>query len=317
MQNYIIRRILLAIPTLLIASSLVFIMIRMAPGDVMLTVLGESMANTPNKDIEQVRHDLGLDAPIHVQYMKFIAGVTRGDLGKSLRDKTPVRDEIKDKLPVTIELAVLALLWSLVIAIPVGVISAIRQDTFLDYLFRSIAVAGISLPSFWLGTLAIILPAIWFHKIPSVVYTSLMDDPFTNIKQMALPALILGTLLAGTVMRITRTMMLEVMRQDYIRTAMAKGLHEKVVIYRHALRNALIPVVTVLGLQVAFLIGGTVVIENIFSLPGMGRLFIEALNWRDYPVIQGLNVVVASWVVIVNIIVDISYGFLDPRIRYS
>jgi peptide/nickel transport system permease protein len=317
MQNYIIRRLLLAIPTLLIASSLVFIMIRMAPGDVMLTVLGESMANTPNKDIEQVRHDLGLDAPIHVQYMKFIAGVTQGDLGKSLRDKRPVRDEIKDKLPVTIELAVLALLWSLVIAIPIGVISAIRQDTFLDYLFRSIAVAGISLPSFWLGTLAVILPAIWFHKIPSVVYTSLMDDPFTNLKQMALPALILGTLLAGTVMRITRTMMLEVMRQDYIRTAMAKGLHEKVVIYRHALRNALIPVVTVLGLQVAFLIGGTVVIENIFSLPGMGQLFIEALNWRDYPVIQGLNVVVASWVVIVNIIVDISYGFLDPRIRYS
>lgn len=317
MQNYIIRRFLLAIPTLLIASSLVFIMIRMTPGDVMLTVLGESMANTPNKDIEQVRHDLGLDAPIHVQYWNFISGVTRGDLGKSLRDKRPVREEIRDKLPVTIELAVLALTWSLIIAIPIGVISAIRQDTFLDYLFRSIAVAGISLPSFWLGTLAVILPAIWFRKIPSVVYTSLMDDPFSNLKQMAIPALILGTLLAGTVMRITRTMMLEVMRQDYIRTAMAKGLHEKVVIYRHALRNALIPVVTVLGLQVAFLIGGTVVIENIFSLPGMGRLFIEALNWRDYPVIQGLNVVVASWVVLVNILVDISYGFLDPRIRYS
>ncbi len=308
---------MLAIPTLLIASSLVFVMIRMVPGDVMLTVLGESLTNTPNKDVEQVRHELGLDAPIHVQYWNFISGVTRGDLGKSLRDKTPVIQEIKNKLPVTMELAVLAILWSLIIAIPVGVLSAVRQDTFLDYLMRGVAVAGISLPSFWLGTLAVILPAIWFKKIPSVVYTSLLEDPFTNLTQMVLPTLILGTLLAGTVMRITRTMMLEVMRQDYIRTALSKGLRERVVIYRHALRNALIPVVTVLGLQVAFLIGGTVVIENIFSLPGMGRLLIEALNWKDYPVIQGLNVVVAAWVVIVNFGVDLSYAFLDPRIKYS
>ncbi len=317
MQRYIARRLLLAIPTFLIASSLVFGMLRLMPGDVLYAVLEENLVNTPLADIEKVKAEFGLDKPIHMQYLTFIAGVARGDLGKSLRDKKPVMDKIISRLPVTLELALLAMAWSLAIAIPIGVISAVRQDTPLDYLFRGVAIAGISLPSFWLGTLAVVLPALWFRWIPPLVYTPINVDVWINLKQFIIPSLILGTLLAGRTMRMTRTMMLEVMRQDYIRTAMAKGLRESVIVYRHALKNALIPVVTIVGLEAAFLIGGTVVIESIFSLPGMGRLFIEALTFRDFPVIQGLNVMIATWVILMNLLVDLSYSLLDPRIKYS
>ncbi len=317
MHRYIARRMLLAIPTFILASSLVFGMIRLMPGDVLFTLLQESMVNTPLAEIEKVKAEFGFDKPVPIQYAVFLTGVVRGDLGVSLRDKQPVIQKILSRLPITVELAVLAFTWSLIFAIPIGVISAIRQDTLMDYLFRGLAIAGISLPSFWLGTLAVVLPAIWFRWIPPLAYTPITVDPIANLTMFLLPSLILGILLGGTVMRITRTMMLEVMRQDYIRTAMAKGLRERVVIYRHALKNALIPVVTVLGLQIAFTVGGTVVIESIFSLPGMGRLFLEALTFRDYPVIQGINVVVVLWVIIVNLLVDISYGYLDPRIRYS
>lgn len=317
MQRYIARRLLLAIPTFLIASSLVFGMLRLMPGDVLFAVLEENLVNTPLAEIEKVKAEFGFDKPIHMQYLTFIGGVVKGDLGKSLRDRKPVTGKILSRLPITVELAALAVIWSLAVAIPIGVISAIRQDTPLDYIFRSVAIAGISLPSFWLGTLAVVLPALWFRWIPPLVYTPINVDPWINLKQFIIPSLILGTLLAGRTMRMTRTMMLEVMRQDYIRTAWAKGLREGVVIYRHALKNALIPVVTIVGLEVAFLIGGTVVIESIFSLPGMGRLFIEALTFRDFPVIQGLNVMIATWVILVNLVVDISYSWLDPRIRYS
>ena len=317
MQRYIMRRLILAIPTFILASSLVFSMIRLMPGDVLFTLLEESLVNMPLTEIEKVKHEFGFDKPIYAQYGVFLGGLVTGDFGKSLRDREPVLKKILSRLPITFELAILAQIISLTVAIPIGVISAIRQDTFIDYFLRSLAILKISVPSFWLGTLAVVLPAIWLGWIPPMVYTPLTVDPLTNMKQFIIPAIILGIGLGGRVMRMVRTMMLEVMRQDYIRTAMAKGLTERTVIYRHALKNAMIPVVTVVGLEIAALIGGTVVVESIFSLPGMGRLFIEALTFRDYPVIQGVNVVVCLWVILINLLVDISYAFLDPRIRYD
>ncbi len=317
MQGYIVRRLILAIPTFFIATSLVFMMVRLVPGDIMLTILEESLVSELSKDVAQLKAELGLDRPIHEQYVSFIGGLFRGDLGLTLRDRQSVLDLILTRLPVTFELAILAQTWAIVLAIPIGVISAIRQDTALDYITRSFAILGISLPSFWLATLAVTLPAIWFRWIPPIVYVPFFDDPLKNIQQFLIPAFILGLLLSGRLMRITRTMMLEVMRQDYIRTAWAKGLSERMVIYRHALKNALIPVVTIAGLEIVGLIGGSVVIENIFAIPGMGQLFIQALTWRDYPIIQGINVIVVTWVILVNLLVDLSYARLDPRVRYS
>ena len=317
MQRYIMRRIILSIPTLLIATSLVFALVRTMPGDVMLTIMEESLVNEPAKDVNKLLAELGLDKPLHVQYWNFITGiVTRADLGVTLRDKKPVLREIVRRMPVTLELAIMGQIIALVIAIPIGVISAIKQDTFLDYFLRSLAIAKISIPSFWLATLVVTFTAIWFRWSPPVVYVTPWENPVDNLKMFFIPALILGLGLAGRVMRMVRTMMLEVMRQDYIRTAWSKGLRERTIIYRHALKNALIPVVTVVGLEIVGLIGGTVVLESIFNLPGMGRFFVDALRFRDYPIIQGVNVIVSSWVVMVNLAVDISYAFLDPRIRY-
>lgn len=316
MSVYILRRVLLAIPTFLIASVLVFGMLRMIPGDVLFTLLEETLVGMPQDQIDAVKKEFGFDKPIHEQYLVFMGGALRGDMGKSLRDRRPVFDKIMERLPVTLELGLIALATSISIAIPIGVISAIRQDTVLDYFLRGFAVAGLSIPSFWLGTLAVVLPAMWFGMIPPLVYTNFTEDPIQNLKQVWLPAVILGLVLSATVMRMTRTMMLEVLRQDYIRTAWSKGLRERTVIMRHALKNAMIPVVTVVGLQIGFVLGGTVILEQIFSLPGMGRLLIEALTFRDYPVIQGINLFVASWIILINLAVDISYGFLDPRIRF-
>ncbi|MBI2887119.1 MAG: ABC transporter permease [Chloroflexi bacterium] len=316
MYLYIVRRLILAVPTFLLATMLVFGMLRIIPGDVLFTLLEESLVGMPASEIEAVKREFGVDKPLHEQYWVFITGALRGDMGFSLRDRKPVWDKILSRLPVTLELGLIALFFSIAFAIPIGVISAIRQDTLLDYLLRGFAIGGLSIPSFWLGTLVMVLPAMWFGVIPPLVFSPFPKDPIANLKQVLPPAFILGLLLSATVMRLTRTMMLEVLRQDYIRTAWAKGLRERAVIFRHALKNALIPVVTVLGLQVGFVLGGSVILEQIFSLPGMGRLLIEALTFRDYPVIQGINLLVASWVILINLAVDISYGFLDPRIRF-
>jgi peptide/nickel transport system permease protein len=221
-----------------------------------------------------------------------------------------------ERLPVTLEISLISLLISISLAIPIGVVSAIRQDTILDYFLRGFAVGGLSIPSFWLGTLAVVLPAMWFGVIPPLVYNEFTKDPIQNLKQVWLPSLIQGVLLSASVMRITRTMMLEVLRQDYIRTAWSKGLRERAVIFRHALKNAMIPVITVIGLQIGFLLGGSVITEQIFSLPGMGRLLVESLTFRDYPVIQGINFIVASWIILINLCIDLTYGYLDPRIRF-
>ncbi|MCX6021449.1 MAG: ABC transporter permease [Chloroflexi bacterium] len=315
MRMFILRRVLLAIPTLGLVTVLVFMMIRILPGDALTLMLGELAVNRPLSDLAAMKAELGFDKPLYEQYFRFVGGALKGDLGASIWDKEPVIDKIMSRLPVTVELALLAMVISIIIAVPIGVISAIRQDTVLDYVLRSLAIGFLSVPSFFLATLVVVLPAIWFRWTPPLRYVAFTDDPVANITQLMIPAMILGSLLAATVMRMTRTMMLEVMRQDYVRTAWAKGLTERAVVMRHALKNALIPVVTIMGLQVAFLIGGTIILESIFSLPGMGRLMIDAINFRDYPVIQGINLVVGIWVVGVNLIIDISYGFLDPRIR--
>ena len=238
-----------------------------------------------------------------------------GDLGNSLWQTTPVTEQLAARLPVTFELGLLAVLIGLSIALPIGVYSAIRQDTAGDYIARSFSILMLAIPSFWLGTMVLVIPSIFWGWSPEVSYIPFREDPVGNIKQLLLPAVVLGTALSAITMRMTRTMMLEVLRQDYIRTAMAKGLPERLVVVRHALRNALIPVVTLIGLQAPIVIGGTVILEQIFGIPGMGLLLLDAVNQRDYPIITGVFLVVGVAVMLINLLVDLSYGLLDPRVR--
>ena len=315
MQRYILRRLLLTVPALIGVTILVSAMVRLLPGDAVALMLQEY--NSYAKDAEDLRAQLGLNRPFHEQYLSWIGGIARGDLGTSLRDRTPIRDELAARLPVTLELGLFGLLVALLIAIPLGVYSAVRQDTIADYLSRSMAIAMLAIPGFWFGTLAITLPSLWFRWTPPLRYTRLTDDPGANITQMLLPSIILGIGLSGSVMRLTRAQMLEVLRQDYIRTSRAKGLAERSVIFRHGLRNAIVPVVTLLGLQMTVLIGGAVVLESIFVLPGMGRYLLEALNNRDYPVVQAIVLIFATVIIGINLIVDLIYAWLDPRIRYA
>jgi peptide/nickel transport system permease protein len=238
-------------------------------------------------------------------------------MGNSLWTDIPVFEEITSRLPVSAELGLLALIIGQVIALPIGVYSAIRQDSAGDYVGRSLAILCIAIPSFWLGTMIMVFPALWWGWAPPMRYIPFFDDPMGNIGQFIIPALILGMVLSGTTMRMTRTMMLEVLRQDYIRTAWAKGLSERTVVLRHALKNALIPVVTIVGMQLPTLIGGSVVLEQIFCLPGIGQYLLKVINQRDYPVISGINIIMASFVLVINLLVDITYAFLDPRIHYN
>jgi peptide/nickel transport system permease protein len=270
-----------------------------------------------NLTTESVRHSLGLDVPIQVQYGRWLLGTVQGDLGKSLWTGRAVTDEILGRLPISFELGLFAIITSLLIAIPIGVYSAMRQDTWGDYVGRSIAILAISLPSFWLGTIVIVYPSIWWNWSPPMEYIPFVSDPAGNLLQFIIPGAIMGMVMSGTTMRMTRTMMLEVLRQDYIRTAWSKGLSEWIIVFRHALKNALIPVVTIVGVTLPVLIGGSVILEQIFALPGIGRLLIEAVNRRDYPVISGINLFLASFVLIINLAVDVIYAYLDPRVRYG
>mgnify|MGYP001111601508 CR=1 FL=1 len=315
MTAYVARRLLLIIPTLFIASLIIFALIRFIPGDIVDQMASQHIFFS-EMDRAQLEHELGLDLPIHVQYGHWIEGIFRGDFGVSLWAKTPVSRELGQRLPVTIELGLLAITVGLVIALPIGMYSAIRQDTLGDYVGRSFAILCISIPGFWLGTLIIVFPSIWWGWSPPTQYVSFPESPMTNLKMFIFPAIVLGLALSGVTMRMTRTMMLEVLRQDYIRTAWAKGLKERVVITRHALKNALIPVVTIVGLQLPILVGGSVIIEQIFSLPGIGRLMLDALVQRDYPIVTGVMFTIAIFVLLVNLVVDLSYGFLDPRVKY-
>jgi peptide/nickel transport system permease protein len=314
MHVYLARRLLLVIPTLIGVSIIVFMLVRLLPGDAVTMLLQEY---NYGKDADELRARLGLDRPIYVQYFEWVGAVVRGDLGTSLRSKGSVSEELVARMPVTAELGVLAMIFGLVIAIPIGVISAVRQDTWADYVGRSTAIGMLAIPAFWLGTLVITLPSVWWGWTPPLRYTRLLDDPLKNLGHVIIPAIILGLALSGSLMRLTRAQMLEVLRQDFVRTASAKGLAEWAVVTRHALKNAFIPVLTLLGLQVSILVGGTVVLESVFVLPGMGRYLLEAVQYRDYPVIQGLNLIFATVIVLANLIVDLLYGWLDPRVRYQ
>ena len=319
MRIYIIRRLLLIIPTLFILSILVFLSVRFIPGDVIDVMVARMIHYVEGGvDREALERMLGLDVPLYVQYGRWIGDILlHGTLGESLHGgAVSIEEKIIGRLPVTLELGVLAIVIGLLIALPVGIYSAIRQDTAADYTGRTIAILGLATPNFWLGVMVMIYPAIWWGWSPPMEWIPFSEDPLGNLGVFLIPSLILGTALAATTMRMTRTMMLEVLRQDYIRTAWAKGLNEKVVVLRHAVKNALIPVVTLIGLQLPILVGGSVIIENIFNLPGLGRLMVMALEERDYPVVTGVNLFFATAVIAGNLMIDLIYPYLDPRVRY-
>lgn len=317
MQAYIARRLLALIPTLFFASVIVFVTVRLIPGDIIDLMMSQNDISAGKKDREALQAALGLDKPMYIQYFHWIGAILfSGDMGKSLWQNTPVTEQLLQRLPVTFELGLLSLLVALSVAIPIGVYSAIRQDTAGDYVTRSFSILMLAVPSFWLGTLVMVFPSIWWGWSPQIRFVPFTQDPWQNLSQMIVPAIILGCSLSAITMRLTRTMMLEVLRQDYVRTAWAKGLSEKLVVMRHALRNALIPVVTLIGLQAPILIGGAVIMEQIFVIPGMGLLLLEAVSQRDYPIITGVFLVVGLAVMLINLIVDLSYGLLDPKVRY-
>jgi peptide/nickel transport system permease protein len=320
MRAYLIRRLLLTIPTLLILSMLVFLSVRFIPGDIIDVLMQQMMltGGIGDADREAVERMLGLDQPIYVQYGRWLGDILlNGSLGTSLLHEWEVGERILGRLPVTLELGFLAILIGLVIALPVGIYSAIRQDRLGDYVGRSVAIIGLATPNFWLGIMVMVYPAIWWGWTPPITMVPFFEDPLANLSGLFIPSLILGTAGAAAVMRMTRTMMLEVLRQDYIRTAWSKGLKEKVIVLRHTIKNALIPVVTLIGLQLPILVGGSVIMENIFNLPGLGRLLLIALSDRDYTVVSGVNLVFGTVVLLNNLLIDMIYAYLDPRIRYK
>jgi peptide/nickel transport system permease protein len=313
MRKYVLRRLLIATSSLVLASLVVFCLPRLIPGDVVQLMLEE---RAYGKDLEDLRTKLGLNRPIYVQYFEWTGRVVQGKLGESLWTKRPVLEELGRRLPVSLELGLLALLFSVSIALPVGILAAVRQDSLADYVARSLAIVGLSVPGFWIATMVILLPSLWWNWSPPIQFTEFSVDPWAHVSQFIIPAFILGIASSAAIMRLTRAQLLEVLRQDYVRTAWAKGVRESAVVLKHSLKNALIPVITVLGIQIAQILGGTVIFETIFGLPGMGRFLFDAINQRDYPVIQGVNLVIVSVVVLMNLAVDACYAYLDPRIRY-
>ena len=332
MRAYIVRRLLLMVPTLLILTVIVFLAVRFIPGDIVDAMTLEMERWGVDIDREAVERMLGLDVPVHVQYGRWMGvlptpdwvtgeshfkGLLQGTLGESLRrTHLTVEEEILGRFPVTIELGVIAIVIGLLIALPVGIYSAIRQDTAADYVGRTAAVIGMATPNFWLALMVIIFPAIWWGWTPPLQWVPFTDDPLGNLGILIIPSVILGTAMSAGTMRMTRTMMLEVLRQDYIRTAWSKGLKERVVIVRHAIRNALMPIVTLVGLSLPLLVGGSVIMENIFNLPGLGRLMLTALNDRDYPLVSGVNLFFGALVLVTNLLIDMIYPYIDPRVRY-
>lgn len=313
MREYVLRRMVMLVPVMILVSLMVFSIIRMIPGDIVEIKMAES-GNI--KDLDAVREQLGLKKPFHEQYLIWAGNAIRGDFGVSLWSGKPVSEEIVRRLPVTFELALLSSFVALLIALPVGIISAIRQDSWPDYVGRLISVGGLSVPDFWMATLMIGFGSLWFKYIPKPGYVPFYEDPWVNLQQFMFPAIALGAALSASVMRMTRSSLLEVLRQDYIRTAWAKGLRERVVIYKHALKNAMIPVITIVGIQFGYLMGGTVVMETLFALPGLGKSTLDAILQRDYPQLQGNVMVAATVMVTMNLLVDLVYARFDPRIRY-
>ena len=316
MRAYVVKRLLIAGVTLLGMSVLIFVLMRLAPGNI-TDIIFESAGYVDEADRKRLEAELGIDKPVAVQYTRWLGDFVRGELGKSYRYDLPAWQIIRPRLPVTLELAVLALAFSVLLGVPTGVISAIRQDRPLDYVLRVLSLAGLSMPSFWLGMLVILLLVRSLGWIPSMTYVSPFDDLGANLLQFVLPALAVGYRSSALIMRITRSAMLEVLREDYIRTAWAKGQREALVVWRHALKNASLPVITLIGIEFAFLIGGLIVTETVFNLPGVARYLVDAIQVRDYPIVQNLVMLIAVVVVLANLTVDLLYTWLDPRIKYG
>lgn len=318
MREYIVRRVLLGIPTLLIVSLIIFLIMRAIPGDAatIMAISGEDVESN-QEAYERLRSQLGLDKPIVVQYWDWLYQFVRhGDLGTSYWSKRPVLQQILDRLPVTLELAIGSILIGVTLAIPWGVAAAVWRDRMGDYVPRVLAVLLVSMPNFWIGTMLVVFPAILLKYSPPLGYISPTENLVSNVQQFAFAWIALGSRLIGTTLRMTRSSMLEVLSQDYIRTAWSKGLRARAVFFQHALKNAMIPVITIIGGQIAFLLGGSVIVEAVFGLPGLGNLTIESIRQRDYPQIQANVMFIATIVLVANLLVDLSYGFFDPRIKY-
>lgn len=320
MGAYTIRRLLLFIPTLIVATMLVFSLFWIVPGDAALVILIGDQGDEDSfqmADYEKLQQELGLDRPIHVQYADWLWAVVRGDLGISLWYNIPVIDELKTRFPVSVELAVISIVMSFVVAVPLGVVSAVKQDTGIDYASRVFALLGVALPTFWVAILMVFGLAFFFNWLPPLGYSTLWGDPFRNLTQLMLPAIALAFNELAFTARITRSTMLEVLREDYVRTARAKGLRESLVVGRHALKNALLPVITITGYQFGRLLGGVIIIETIFVVPGIGSLVVDSIIHRDFVMMQAIILLTAAVVLLLNLVIDLCYGFLDPRIRYE
>ena len=317
MRQYAAKRIGLFVPTVLLITIMVFVVIRLIPGDPALAILNEGEASYTQEDLLKLRQELGTDRSMVVQYFDWIGGALKGDFGDSFWFRAPVMAELKERIPVTIELAVLAMTIAVVVAVPLGILSAIKPDSLLDYIARGITLVGIAIPNFLLAILLILFLLYAFDWLPAIGYVSLWDNPVRNLQQMIFPALALGFYEMAFIARLTRSSMMEIVREDYMRTARSKGLTEGVVLYRHGLKNAILPILTTSGWIFARLWGGTVIIETIFLIPGMGQILIEAIFNRDYPLIQAEVVIIGVAIVSINLLVDLLYGLIDPRIRYA
>tara|TARA_B100001146_G_scaffold84523_1_gene75113 strand:- start:942 stop:1907 length:966 start_codon:yes stop_codon:yes gene_type:complete len=321
MKEYLIRRLLFGVVTLFTVSALIFALLRIAPGDVALMIAeansGGEGIDVSEEDLEEIREKLGLNAPLHIQYVSWLTGYVVGDWGDSLFTGRDVFDEFKLKFPVTLELVIFSQIIAIFLGLPAGIIMALRQDSWLDYTIRVTSLAGLSLPSFWSATLLLLGGAYFFTWNPELGSFKITEEPWQNIQQFFWPSMMLGYISASTKARMMRSTMLEVLRQDYIRTAKAKGLTEYVVTARHALKNAFIPVITVIGITTALALGGSVVMERVFSMPGLGSFILEGMLARDFPIVQSITLFFAISVVFVNLLIDISYGWFDPRVRYQ
>jgi len=316
MNAFLARRLLFALAAALALSVLIFLLIRLVPGDAVTMWVGQEGTMTPEVRAT-LRKMFGLTDPLPVQYVHWLGDVLRGDLGYSFRSRLPVTLLMARALPITMELAALAMLLSAAVALPLGIISAARRDRPADVVARLVGLVGLSMPSFWLAVLLILVSATYFQWLPSLIYVSPWKDPGRNLGQMLLPAVSLGLPLMAVVMRMTRSTMLEVLGQDYVRTARAKGVAERTMLARHALKNAFIPIVTVMGIQLGRLLGGAVIVEQIFGMPGVGTALVSAIGERDYPMVQGTVLMMGLLFIFVQFLVDLCYGYLDPRIRYA
>ncbi|HEX2280022.1 MAG TPA: ABC transporter permease [Candidatus Tectomicrobia bacterium] len=318
MWQYIVKRILLMIPTLLGAALVVFLLMNVVPGDTALLILGtgEQGGDVNLQDLERLRARLGLNRPLHEQFFSWLWGIVRLDFGTSLWSGAPISEELSNRLPMTLQVALFATLISTVIAIPLGTLAAVRQDTWVDYLVRVISIGGLAIPAFWTGILIILFLVVYFEWSPPLVFVPLWEDPWENLKQLVWPIVTVGYRNAAVGTRMTRSAVLEVMREDYIRTAWAKGLQERLVVVKHTLKNAMLPVITIIGAELAFLMGGLVVTETVFTLNGLGRFMVDAILHRDIPVVQTMVLLTAFGIVFINLIVDLLYAWLDPRISY-